>query len=96
MNPVKAVFEGEGGRHTNVYEYFKEKYGINLEKDQPLLEVGQRKNTILLPPQVCTFESMSDLLKKNKTLVGKYRKDPTEKLDAVKGVISEISSNKEL
>jgi len=95
MSPLKANFSSEGNT-ISVKDYFKEKYGIELEANQPLLEVGSRKNAILLPPQLCTFESMPELLKKNKTLVSKYRKDPTEKLDSVKGVINEICQNSEM
>ena len=66
-----------------------------MEVSQPLLEIGQKK-IILLPPQLCTFESMPELLSKNKTLVNKYRKNPTEKLDSVKTVIKDISKQAEL
>ena len=39
---------------------------------------------------------MPELMSKNKTLVNKYRKNPTEKLDAVKTVVRDISKQAEL
>ena len=60
-----------------------------------MLEIGQKK-IILLPPQLCTFESMPELMSKNKTLVNKYRKNPTEKLAAVKEVVADIAKKTEL
>ena len=89
MNPLKAFFQAEG-EQVSVRDYFFQKYGEQLEVNQPLLEIGQKK-IILLPPQLCTFESMPELMSKNKTLVNKYRKNPTEKLDAVKSVVKDIS-----
>lgn len=48
MNPKKAKFNSDGEAVT-VLEYFKEKYSITLDPNQPLLEVGNRKDAILLP-----------------------------------------------
>jgi hypothetical protein len=48
MNPRKAKFNSEGEAVT-VFDYFKEKYNVDLVPDQPLLEVGNRKDSILLP-----------------------------------------------
>ena len=39
MNPMNATFSSEKGDVT-VYEYYLDKYGIKLEQNQPLLEVG--------------------------------------------------------
>lgn len=48
MNPIKSKFnvDGEG---VSVLDYFKNKYNIVLNPNQPLLEVGNRKDSILLP-----------------------------------------------
>jgi hypothetical protein len=48
LNPKKAKFNSDGTAVT-VLEYFKEKYNVTLDPDQPLLEVGNRKDSILLP-----------------------------------------------
>ena len=39
---------------------------------------------------------MPELMSKNKTLVNKYRKNPTEKLAAVKCIVTDISKKTEL
>jgi len=39
---------------------------------------------------------MPELMSKNKTIVNKYRKNPTEKLAAVKAVVADISKKAEL
>ena len=48
MNPMNAKFQSDGIA-VSVYDYFKEKYNVELDKKQPLLEVGHRKDSILLP-----------------------------------------------
>ena len=75
MNPLKAKFNSDGAS-VSVKEYFKEKYSINLDPTQPLLEVGNRKDSILLPAQICFIESIPEALKKRKDIIGRFRKNP--------------------
>jgi hypothetical protein len=48
MNPSNAKFTSDG-ESVSVRSYFKEKYAIDLDPTSPLLEVGNRKDSILLP-----------------------------------------------
>lgn len=68
MNPRKAKFSSDGAAVT-VLDYFKDKYQITLDPNQPLLEVGNRKDTILLPSQICYIETIPEALKKKKELI---------------------------
>jgi len=44
LNPVKAKFKAGDDENSAVSlkDYFKEKYEVDLDPDQPLLEVGHR------------------------------------------------------
>jgi hypothetical protein len=95
MNPRKAKFNSEGEAVT-VFDYFKEKYNVDLVPDQPLLEVGNRKDSILLPSQICFIETIPDALRKKKDLIAQFRKNPAEKMLSVTEVVKEVSSNPEL
>ena len=67
-NPQKAKFQSDGNA-VSVLKYFKDKYNIDLDPEQPLLEVGHRKDSILLPSQICYIETIPDALKKKKDLI---------------------------
>ena len=95
MNPVNAKFNADGNSVT-VKEYFREKYNIDLDPGQPLLEVGNRKDSILLPAQICFIESIPEALKKRKDIIAQFRKNPQEKLVSVQEVVDEIVENPEL
>lgn len=95
LNPIQAKFNVDGN-FVSVLEYFKDKYNIELDPTQPLLEVGNRKDSILLPSQICYIESIPDALKKKKDLIAKFRKNPYEKITSVTEVANEISLNPEL
>lgn len=68
MNPRKAKFNSDG-MAVSVLDYFKDKYAIELDPNQPLLEVGNRKDSILLPSQICFIETIPDALRKKKDLI---------------------------
>lgn len=95
MNPLTAKFMSDG-TPVSVYAYFKEKYNVELDQKQPLLEVGHRKDSILLPSQICYIESIPEALRKKKDLIAKYRKGPQDKMDSVAEVVREIASNPEM
>ena len=61
-----------------------------------MLEVGFRKDGIFLPAQICFIESIPEVLRKRKDIIGKFRKNPREKMDSVQGVVDEIIENPEL
>ncbi len=52
LNPIKAKFKvtNDESDPVTIKAYFKEKYEVDLDSDQPLLEVGTRKESSILLP----------------------------------------------
>jgi hypothetical protein len=68
MNPRITNFENDG-HQVSVGKYFKDKYGVDLEPNQPLIEIAHRRDSIFLPPQLCTLETIPEHLHKRKDLI---------------------------
>jgi hypothetical protein len=48
LNPKKTTFLVDG-KNVSISSYFKQKYQIDLNPEQPLLEIGSHRDSILLP-----------------------------------------------
>jgi len=84
-------------RTYSYVEYYSQKYGKNVNPDQPLLKVINKKKEnqeIFLIPELCYLGGLTESMRSNfnmmKDLNARTKGNPTEKLIETQGLISKI------
>ena len=102
MNPKDYIFDhGDDKARSNMIDYFKTAYTVKIHhQNQPLFEIRQKRQSIYLPPELCTLVGIPAKIRENKRVMAEIRQSlfqkPPERIRSIKELNSMIAASKEV
>ena len=98
MGPCQTFFTMKDGSKMSVAKYFWKTYNLKItDKDQPMLVMIQQGKPIYVPSEFCIMDGVPQSIRENgknmRTLLGKTRQDPNQKITSIKKMIEQITNS---